>query len=98
MPDGLEIDLVLRAINDPIRRSIIDLLSDGESRSLFSVCVELGQNHDIHISRQAMTKHLNVLESARLVEIQWKGRTKLHSLDTRPIKALGKGWLKQYLK
>ncbi|MEL6110112.1 MAG: helix-turn-helix domain-containing protein [Planctomycetota bacterium] len=98
MPDSDDVNLVMRAIADPVRRSIIDLLSDGTSRSLFSICVDLSQNSELHLSRQAVTKHLNVLESAGLLDVEWQGRTKLHTFNGGPLKALGKGWLKKYLK
>lgn len=98
MPDSDDVNLVLRAIADPVRRSIIDLLNDGTPRSLFSICVDLSQNGEIHLSRQAVTKHLNLLESAGLLEIEWQGRTKLHTFNGGPIKTLAKGWLKKYLQ
>jgi len=89
---------VFRAIADPARRLVIDELGSNDGQTLFEICVRLSQNHDMHMSRQAVTKHLNILESAGLIRVQWRGRTKHHFLDVGPIKQIGKLWLNQYLK
>ncbi len=47
------------------------------------------------MSRQAVTKHLATLEHAGLVEIEWKGRVKLHRLNAEPLKAV-EDWLAPY--
>lgn len=82
------LNLVLQAISHPIRRSIIDQLSqtDVSVRDLSTT---------FSISKPALTKHLNVLEKARLIRRQPTGRTSYCHLTPEPlIETLG--WLKQY--
>ncbi|MGH8010498.1 MAG: ArsR/SmtB family transcription factor, partial [Candidatus Binatia bacterium] len=59
---GTDMSMVFAALADPTRLALIETLSDGESRSI----VALSQNGSI--TRQAVTKHLTVLERALLVE------------------------------
>lgn len=49
----------------------------------------------VAMSRQAVTKHLGVLESAGLVEIEWRGRLKFHRLNPEPLRAISQ-WLAPY--
>lgn len=99
MTDGASSeDAVFRALADPTRRLIIDELLARDGQSLFEICGRLSQIHDTHMSRQAITKHLRVLEEAGIVNVERQGRTRLHFLDARPIRKLGRSWLNKYLK
>lgn len=91
-----DVDLVLRALADPIRRLILDLLLDRNGQSLFDICVQLSENHDVNLSRQAISKHLNILETAGIIAVQWQGRTKFHFLDPAPIRQISEGWFKKF--
>jgi DNA-binding transcriptional ArsR family regulator len=91
-------DAVFRALADATRRLIIDDLHHKDGQTLFEICVRLSQNHGAHMSRQAVTKHLEILESAGIVAIEWRGRSKVHFLNVRPVKRIGRTWLNRYLK
>lgn len=90
-------NVVFRALADPTRRTIIDDLHDRNGQTLFEICGRLSQVHAIDLSRQSVTKHLAVLEAAGIVNVEWRGRTKAHFLDTEPIKRIGQSWLNNYL-
>ncbi len=49
----------------------------------------------IPMSRQAVTRHLSVLEAAGLVTVEWRGREKLHRLEARPLQVVEE-WLEPY--
>jgi DNA-binding transcriptional ArsR family regulator len=81
-----------RAISDPTRRAIIDELTERDEQTLFEICSRLALKHGLALSRQAVSQHLDVLESAGLVRTRREGRYKFHSLDTEPLKAIVKRW------
>jgi DNA-binding transcriptional ArsR family regulator len=91
-----EADAVFRALADPTRRLIIDELSERGGQTLFELCVRLIERHGLGISRQAISKHLAMLEEAGLVRTEWQGRTKLHSLDLDPLGQVNRRWLKRH--
>jgi DNA-binding transcriptional ArsR family regulator len=67
------------ALGDPTRLLLVDRLSDGSRRSIAQLCE--GQP----LTRQAITKHLRVLEQVRIVRQQRAGRERLFALDPAPI-------------
>src|SRR5579875_1711879 len=82
-PDDLPAKaLLLAALGDATRLSLVARLGNGEQCSI-SVLTQGGQ-----ISRQAVTKHLRVLQRARIVRQRWVGRESLFQLDPRPIHEL----------
>ena len=81
-----------RAIADPTRRAIIDELTERDGQTLFEICSRLAMKHGVASSRQAVSQHLDVLESARLVHTRREGRYKFHSLDTAPLKEIVERW------
>lgn len=81
-----------RAIADPTRRAIIDELTERDGQSLFEICSRLTMKHGLASSRQAVSQHLEVLESAGLVRTRREGRYKFHSLDTAPLKEIVERW------
>lgn len=83
---------VFKALAEPTRRAILDELTDRNDQTLFELCTRLTMKHGISSTRQAISQHLDVLESAGLVHSRREGRTKRHSLDTTPLQAIGERW------
>lgn len=86
---------VFEAISAPARRAILDELCDRDGQTLFEICARLAMKHDLTLSRQAISQHLDVLESAGLVKTRREGRYKYHDLDTTPLDAIARRWPKQ---
>jgi DNA-binding transcriptional ArsR family regulator len=83
---------VYRALADPTRRAILDELIDRNGQTLFEICSRLAMNHGLSSSRQAISQHLDVLESVGLVTTKRDGRYKFHFLDTTPLKSIAERW------
>ena len=83
---------VYRALADPTRRAILDELSDRDGQTLFEICSRLAVKHGLSSSRQAISQHLDVLESAGLVRTRRQGRYKFHHLDTGPLETIVERW------
>ncbi len=77
--DDKHLDAMFHALADSTRRVILDELAERDDQPLFEICVRLVQGHGMNLTRQAISKHLTVLEHADLVDVRWEGRTKLHS-------------------
>jgi DNA-binding transcriptional ArsR family regulator len=84
------VDGVFRALADRSRRALLDTLSTRNGQTLGELCEGRG------MSRQAVTKHLAVLESANLVASVKRGREKLHYLNPAPIHEIGERWISKY--
>jgi len=80
-------DKVFRALADPGRRRLLDRLRERNGQSLGSLCAHLD------MTRQAVTKHLKVLEGAALVVSTRRGREKIHYLNPAPIHEIAERWL-----
>ncbi|MFL5613109.1 MAG: ArsR/SmtB family transcription factor [Gemmatimonadaceae bacterium] len=85
-------DAVFKALADPSRRLLLDRLRAKNGQTLG----ELTEHLDM--SRQAVTKHLAVLEAASLVVTVWRGREKLHYLNPAPIHEIARRWIADYEK
>jgi DNA-binding transcriptional ArsR family regulator len=85
-----EMDRVFRALADPVRRQLLDRLHAENGQTLGSLCGHLD------MTRQAVTKHLKVLEVANLVVTVWRGREKLHFLNPVPILEIADRWIGKY--
>jgi uncharacterized protein YndB with AHSA1/START domain len=83
-------DEVFKALADPSRRRLLDSLNARNGQSLRELCAELA------MTRQSVSKHLAILESANLVGTVWHGREKLHYLNAVPINAIAERWISQY--
>lgn len=81
-----------RAIADPTRRAISDELIERDGQTLFEIRSRLAMKHGLASSRQAVSQHLDVLESAGLVRTRREGRYKFHSIDTEPLKEIVERW------
>jgi DNA-binding transcriptional ArsR family regulator len=84
---------VFSAIAAPARRAILDELRERDGQTLFELCTRLTMKHGLGLSRQAVSQHLEVLESAGLVSSRREGRYKFHHLDTRPLRAIAERWI-----
>jgi DNA-binding transcriptional ArsR family regulator len=85
---------LFEALVAPARRAILDELCDRDGQTLFEICTRLTMKHDLSLTRQAISQHLEVLEAAGLVSSKREGRYKYHYLDTKPLTAIVKRWLK----
>ncbi|MBF2051593.1 helix-turn-helix transcriptional regulator [Leptolyngbya sp. NK1-12] len=83
-------DAVFKALADPTRRKLLDQLYLHNGQTLGELCKHLD------MTRQAVTKHLTVLEAANLVVTVWQGREKLHYLNPVPIQEIYDRWLNKY--
>ncbi|HEX4114748.1 MAG TPA: metalloregulator ArsR/SmtB family transcription factor [Solirubrobacteraceae bacterium] len=81
---------VFKALADPGRRRLLDSLNAHNGQSLGDLCRELD------MTRQAVSKHLAVLEAANLVTPVRRGREKLHYLNAEPINAISERWIDNY--
>jgi DNA-binding transcriptional ArsR family regulator len=87
---GAEVDKVFKALAAPERRLLLDRLRADNGQTLGQLC----QHMDM--TRQAVTKHLKVLEEATLVATIWRGSEKLHYLNTMPIHEIAERWIDKY--
>lgn len=86
-------DAIFKALADPTRRLILDELSERSELTLYELTVRLIMKHDLAMSRQAIAKHLSVLEDAGLVQSEKKGKYRVIIFNNEPLKSLLKGWL-----
>src|SRR5262245_33379900 len=87
---SMEMDAVFRALADGSRRELLDRLYERNGQTLGELCEGLA------MSRQAVTKHLVILEEANLVATLWRGREKLHYLNPVPIHEIAERWIRKY--
>jgi DNA-binding transcriptional ArsR family regulator len=83
-------DGVFKALADPSRRHLLDLLHAKNGQTLGALCEHLD------MSRQAVTQHLAVLEAANLVATIWQGREKLHYLNPVPLHEISERWIGKF--
>lgn len=98
MPIILFVGDVFEAIATPARRVILDELADRDGQTLFELCARLAMKHQLALTRQAISQHLEVLESAGLVSTVRQGKYKLHYLHTEPLRTIVDRWLKPVKK
>lgn len=91
-----ELNRLYRAIGDTTRRRIIDELGLRDGQSLFEIYARVVTEHGIGHSRQAFSRHLSVLEEVGIIEVEWRGTTKLHSLNTETLIRLNQSWLSKF--
>jgi DNA-binding transcriptional ArsR family regulator len=87
-------DAVFKALADETRRSILDHLYAKGGQTLGELCEPFAKA----MSRQAVMKHLTILESANLLAVVWSGREKRHYLNPVPIHAIQDRWIKKFEK
>lgn len=85
---------LFKALADDTRRKILDELIERNGQTLFEICSRLAMKHGLSSSRQAISQHLEVLESAGLVASRREGRYKFHYIDTKPLEHIVDRWLR----
>lgn len=86
----LVMDAVFKALADASRRQLLDQLRRSNGQTLTQLCEHLD------MTRQAVTKHLLLLEKANLVSVVWRGREKLHYLNPVPLHEIYERWIGKY--
>lgn len=87
---------IFEALAAPARRAILDVLRERDGQTLFEICSRLTMTQDLTLTRQAISQHLDVLESAGLLSTRREGRYKFHYLNTKPLESIVKRWLKPH--
>jgi len=86
----MAMDKVFKALADASRRELLDRLHANNGQTLGQLCEALD------MTRQAVTKHLAVLEEANLVVTIWRGREKLHYLNPVPLHDIAERWINKF--
>jgi DNA-binding transcriptional ArsR family regulator len=86
----MSMDAVFKALGDPHRRALLDALRLRGGQTLTELCEGRA------MTRQAVSKHLAVLEGANLVACERRGREKLHYLNPVPIQEIAERWIGAY--
>jgi DNA-binding transcriptional ArsR family regulator len=92
MADRHDADALFKALADPSRRKLLDLLHAHDGRTLNELCEHL------EMTRQAVTQHLDVLETANLIATVRRGREKLHFLNPVPLQDIYERWIAKFEK
>lgn len=83
-------DAVFRALADRSRRRLLDRLHRTNGQTLGELC------QGLEMTRQAVAKHLAILEEANLVAVQWQGREKRHFINPVPINEIAERWIGKF--
>jgi DNA-binding transcriptional ArsR family regulator len=81
---------VFKALGDPTRRRLLDLLCEENGQTLGQLCEHLD------MARQSATQHIGVLEDASLVTTVWRGREKLHFINPVPLHEVYERWVRKF--
>ena len=92
MADRRDDDTLFKALADPSRRRLLDLLHAHDGRTLNELCDYLD------MTRQGVTQHLALLEAANLVAVVWRGREKLHFLNPIQLQEIHERWIAKFEK
>jgi DNA-binding transcriptional ArsR family regulator len=87
-----DVDLLFKALADPGRRKLLDLLHAHDGRTLNELCEHMD------MTRQGVTQHLDLLEAANLVVTMRRGREKLHFLNPVPLQQIYDRWIAKFEK
>ncbi|HJT45543.1 MAG TPA: helix-turn-helix transcriptional regulator [Chthoniobacterales bacterium] len=83
-------EAVFKALADPSRRALLDQLYQHNGQTLNQLC------RHVKMTRQGVSKHLNILIRAQLVVPLWNGREKLHYLNPAPLKQISERWIDKH--
>jgi DNA-binding transcriptional ArsR family regulator len=83
-------DRVFKALGDPTRRKLLDLLFEKNGQTLGQLCEHL------QMARQSATQHLEILEAANLVSTVRRGREKLHFINPVPLHEVYERWVRKF--
>jgi DNA-binding transcriptional ArsR family regulator len=86
----MDADKVFKALADPTRRKLLDLLCQNNGQTLGQLCEHLD------MARQSATQHLGILEAATLVSTVWRGREKLHFINPVPLHEVYERWVRKF--
>jgi DNA-binding transcriptional ArsR family regulator len=92
MAERRDADMLFKALADPSRRKLLDLLHAHDGRTLSELCEHLD------MTRQGVTQHLDLLEAANLVTTVRCGREKLHFLNPVPLQDIYDRWIAKFEK
>jgi DNA-binding transcriptional ArsR family regulator len=84
------VELAFKALADATRRALLDRLFDQDGQTLNEI------REGFAGTRQAVSKHLRILEDAGLVVVVWRGREKLHYLNPVPIQTIADRWIHKF--
>ena len=90
MSERRDTDVLFRALADPSRRKLLDVLHAHDGRTLNELCEYLD------MTRQGVTQHLALLEAANLVTAMRSGREKLHFLNPVPLQEIYERWIAKF--
>ena len=85
-------DKLFKALADPSRRKLLDVLHASDGQNLGELCEHLD------MTRQGVTQHLDLLETANLVVTVRRGREKLHFLNPVPLQTIYERWIAKFEK
>ena len=86
----MDADKVFKALGDPTRRKLLDLLVERNGQTLGQLCEQLD------MARQSATQHIGILEAANLVNTVWRGREKLHFINPVPLHEVYERWVRKF--
>jgi DNA-binding transcriptional ArsR family regulator len=92
MSEPRDTDLLFKALADPNRRKLLDLLHARDGSTLNELCEHL------KMTRQGVTQHLDLLERANLLVTVRRGREKLHFLNPVPLQDIYERWIAKFEK
>jgi DNA-binding transcriptional ArsR family regulator len=92
MAERRDDDVLFKALADPSRRRLLDLLHASDGQTLNELCEHLD------MTRQGVTQHLGLLEAANLVATVRRGREKLHFLNPVPLQEIYERWIAKFEK
>ena len=86
----MDANRMFKALSDPNRRRLLDLLCEQNGQTLGQLCEHLD------MARQSVTQHLGLLEEANLIATVKRGRTKLHFVNPVPLYDIYERWVKKF--
>lgn len=86
----MEADKVFKALADPTRRKLLDLLCEQNGQTLGQLC------ESVDMARQSAAQHLAILEDANLVSTVRRGREKLHFINPVPLHDVYERWVRKF--
>ena len=86
----MDADKVFKALGDPSRRKLLDLLAERNGQTLGQLCEQLD------MARQSATQHLDILVAANLVSSVKRGREKLHFINPVPLHEVYERWVRKF--
>ena len=86
----MQADKVFKALGDPTRRKLLDLLCEENGQTLGQLC------ENLDMTRQSATQHLEILEAANLVSSVRRGREKLHFINPVPLHEVYERWVRKF--